>query len=329
VVDRLNGQTLDRRTLTHAILSFLANQDTDTLAGVREAVERELDAAGDRGFTDLLRRLAVAGSDWSYFAPDPLARRIHDVIAARLLGADSCAEGLEHLQAVAGQPVVICSNHLSYADANVLEILLRRSGAAELADRLTAIAGPKVYSSLKRRFSSLCFGTIKTPQSSTRSSEDAVMNAREVARAARLCIDLAGERLRSGDALLLFPEGTRSRTTAMQRMLPAVTRYLDEGGAWILPVGITGTEVVFPVGEDALHPNRIVVRAGPPVRSDALRMAAGGDRRLMIDAVGLAIGETLPLAYAGAYAPCAPDLDDARRVLATARGATGSAAKVY
>ena len=315
----VSPETLDRHTLAAAILAFLSNQDPDTLRDVRGVVERELDAAGERGFSNLLRRLALAGSDWAYFEADPLARRIHDVIASRLLGPDSQALGMEHVRAVAGQPVVICSNHLSYADANVLEILLRRCGGAELADRLTVIAGPKVYSSVKRRFSALCFGTIKTPQSSARSSEDAVMNAREVARAARLCIDLAAERLRGGDALLLFPEGTRSRTTGMQRMLPAVTRYFDDCGAWILPVGITGTEVVFPVGEDELHPDRIVVRAGAPVRSDALRAAAAADRRSMIDAIGLAIAELLPPEYMGDYRPGLPDLGEAGRVLSQAR----------
>jgi 1-acyl-sn-glycerol-3-phosphate acyltransferase len=315
----LNETSLDRKALTSAILSFLSNQDADTLEDVRAAVDREMDLAGGRGFSDLLRRLATAGNDWSYFEADPLARRIHDVIAERLLGPDSRVMGMDVVHAIAGEPVVICSNHLSYSDANILEILLRRCGGAALADRLTVIAGPKVYSSLKRRFSSLCFGTIKTPQSSARSSEDAVMNAREVARAARLCIDLAGDRLRRGDALLVFPEGTRSRTTGMQRLLPAVTRYFDECGAWILPVGITGTEVVFPVGEDVLHPDRIVVRAGRPIRSDALRVAAGGDRRLMIDAVGIAIAETLPPEYAGAYGADAGDLTAARAVLAAAR----------
>lgn len=319
MVDRLNGRHLDRRTLTAAILGFLSNQDADTLDDVRRCVEHEIDLAGTRGVADLQHRLLAAGRDWSYFEPDPLARRIHAVIAARLLGPDSGVAGMAHVHAVAGEPVIVCSNHLSYSDANILEILLRRCGGSEISDRLTVIAGPKVYSSTKRRFSTLCFGTIKTPQSSARSSEDAVMNAREVARAARLCIDLAGERLRRGDALLVFPEGTRSRTTGMQRMLPAVTRYFDECGAWILPVGITGTEVVFPVGEDALHPDRIVVRAAQPIRSDALRVAARADRRLMIDAVGVAIAEVLPPAYVGEYRPDAADLAEARRVLAEAR----------
>src|SRR6185436_12383803 len=163
------------------------------------------------------------------------------------LQPDSALFGVEYLTAVARKPVVVFANHLSYSDANLLEILLHRAGGAELADRLTAMAGPKVYSSEKRRFSTLCFGTIKTPQSSTVSSEDAVMNPREVARVARHVIDLSHERLRLGDALLVFAEGTRSRTSGMQPMLAGATRYLDGPEAWVLPVGITGTEELFPI----------------------------------------------------------------------------------
>ena len=129
---------------------------------------------------------------------------------------------------------------------------------------MTVIAGPKVYSSLKRRFSSLCFGTIKTPQSRALSTEDAVMNTREVARAARRSIDIAHERLRQHDALLVFAEGTRSRTKGLQPMLPGVTRYLDGPDTWILPVGIIGTEALFPVGDDTLHPVQMHHASRPP-----------------------------------------------------------------
>ena len=47
------------------------------------------------------------------------------------------------------------------------------SGDAALANRLTAVAGPKVFTSRERRFSSLCFGTIKVPQSSEVASGEA------------------------------------------------------------------------------------------------------------------------------------------------------------
>lgn len=75
-----------------------------------------------------------------------------------MLDHDAVPLGTGHLAAVAGKPVVVAANHLSYSDANLLEVLLHQAGAGALADRLTVVAGPKVYSNLRRRFSSLCFG---------------------------------------------------------------------------------------------------------------------------------------------------------------------------
>jgi 1-acyl-sn-glycerol-3-phosphate acyltransferase len=133
------------------------------------------------------------------------------------------------------------------------------------------------------------------------SSEDAVMNAREVARAARQSIDIAHERLFKGDALLVFAEGTRSRTKEMQQTLTAVTRYFDFPDVWVVPVGITGTEEMYPIGEDALHPVRAVVTLGAAIEARELHDRAKGDRRLMMDAVGTKIAELLPPEYRGAY----------------------------
>jgi 1-acyl-sn-glycerol-3-phosphate acyltransferase len=180
---------------------------------------------------------------------------------------------------------------------------------------MTVVAGPKVYSSTRRRFSSLCFGTIRVPQSSARSSEDAVMNPREVARGARRSIAIAHGRLRLGDALLVFAEGARSRTPEMQPLLAAASRYLDLPGTWVLPAGITGTEAMFPVGEDRLYPSNIIARLGPPLPADDLRARAAGNRRLTMDAIGLAIAALLPPAYQGVYGRDA-DFGEARQVLA-------------
>src|SRR5262245_40084563 len=292
---------VDRDALIAAITTFLAGHDAGTLDDIRDALASEIDASGPAALAALGQALTNAGADWTFYPADPLARRIHHLLADRLLGRGSGLDGLEHLDAVAGRPVVILANHLSYSDANVLEVLLHRAGGDALADRLTVMAGPKVYSSVKRRFSSLCFGTIKTPQNSALSTEDAVMNAREVARAARRSIEIAHERVRLGDALLVFAEGTRSRTGGMQPLLAAAARYCEMPGTWLLPVGITGSDAMFPIGEDGLYPVRVTARVGPPIEAAALHERVGGDRRLMMDHVGYAIAGLLPPEYQGAY----------------------------
>jgi len=307
--------TLGRDQLVAAITDFLANQNPAALAAMREAVVREIDSTPNTALVALARRLATAGEDWRYYESDPVARRLHHVLADHILKPGSALDGVEHVRAVVGKPTVIFANHLSYADANLVEVLLHRAGGDDLALRLTVIAGPKVYSSLKRRFSSLCFATIKTPQSSGVASEDAVMNPREVVRAARQSIDSAQDRLRQGDALLVFAEGTRSRNKGLQQMLSGASRYLDADGTWILPVGIIGTDELFPVGDDTLHPVQAIARVGTPIDAARLRGLCHDDRRLIMDVVGLAIAGLLPDDQKGVYAPDAEGLDEARHVL--------------
>jgi 1-acyl-sn-glycerol-3-phosphate acyltransferase len=292
---------LGRSELISAITTFLGGRDQATLERMRVLLESELDAAGTAALDQLNERFAATGSEWTYYPPDPLARRVHHVLAETILDDRSTVTGLHHVDAVRGRPVVLIANHLSYADANLLEILLHRSGATAHADRLTVVAGPKVYSSLKRRFSSLCFGTIKTPQSTALSSEDAVMHPREVARVARQCIEIALDRVRRGEALLVFAEGTRSRSSGMQPTLAGVARYLEWPGTQVLPVGLTGTELMFPIGEDALHDVPIVARIGPAIDAAELQALCGGDRRAMMDEVGRAIANLLPEEYQGVY----------------------------
>ena len=284
-----------------AITAFLGRDHATALGDIRESLGREIDAAGPEALAGLGYRLAHAGSDWTYYPSDPLARRIHHALARRVLQHEPVLAGAEHLAAIAEKPVVIVANHLSYSDANVMEVVLHRAGARALADRLTVIAGPKVYSSLRRRFSSLCFGTIKVPQSSGVSTDEAVMNARHVALAARRVIEIAHERLRLGEALLVFAEGTRSRSGEMQRLLPGVARYLDSPGTLILPVGIAGSEALFPIDEDSLNPVRLQVRIGEPIQAAALRERSGGSRQRVMDAIGFAIAANLPAQYRGAY----------------------------
>jgi len=287
--------------LIDTIITFLTGQDRLTLDEVRAALRRELEAAGPAALLALHERL-MTPPDWDFYPADPVARRVHHLLADRLIDADSGVEGIARAREVEGRRVVVFANHLSYADANLIDVLLRRAGATALADRLIAIAGPKVYSSRRRRFSSLCFGTIRTPQSSGLSTEEAAMPRREVAVAARRSIELAHERLRQGDALLVFAEGTRSRTGELQRLLSGAARYLELEDTWILPVGVTGTEALFPVDAEELHRVSVRVHLGAPIAAATLRAESHGDRQRMMDAVGAAIAALLPAGYRGVYA---------------------------
>ena len=308
---------LTRDGLIGAILEFLAEKDLLAREDIRAALAREIDRAGLDALLALKARL-VADSGWDYYPRDPLAQRIHHLLADRFLGHGSELREAHHVTRVANAPVVIVANHLSYADANVIEVLLQRAGGAELANRLTALAGPKVFTSHARRFSSLCFGTVKVPQSADVASDEAVLNGREVARAARRSIAVARERLRNGDALLLFGEGTRSRTGSMQLMLPGAARYLDVPGTWVVPAGLAGPEVLFSVEDSTLRPARVVLQLGRPLRAATLLARADGDRRLIMDAIGLAVAEALPPEYRGVYLN-ADRFPDAKSVLHDSR----------
>lgn len=307
---------IDRNALVSAILSFLPSQGLLALNDIRLVLESEIDRAGPDALVALRTRL-TADSGWDYYERDPLAQSIHRLLADRFVAPGSELRNAHHLEAIAGVPVVIVANHLSYADANAIEVLLHAGGGAEVANRLTAGAGPKVYSDRQRRFSSLCFGTIKVPQSAEVSSEEAVMSPRDVARAARRAIDVAHARLDAGDALLIFGEGTRSRTGALQPMLAGVARYLERPDTRVLPVGLAGTEALFPVDEATIHPARVTLTLGPPIRARALNAESRGERRLLMDAVGLAIAELLPESYRGVYQPAHPN--DASAILRRAR----------
>src|SRR5687768_8664375 len=130
-----------RDPLVHAIVAFLEHDHAPRMPEIRARLERALDEAGPEALASLGRRLARAGADFDYYPADPLARRIHHVLAAPVLQQQPVVEGLDQLAAVAGKPLVILANHLSYSDANVLDVALDRPGGREVCGRLTVVAG--------------------------------------------------------------------------------------------------------------------------------------------------------------------------------------------
>ena len=117
---------------------------------------------------------------------------------------------------------------------------------------------------------------------------------------------LARRILDEGHVLFVFPEGTRSPDGALQAARDGVAVLALRSGASIVPVGIAGSDRVWPRGRKLPRPGgRLTIRVGTPFRI-ADELPAGTERRA---AKGLAttilmrrIAELLPERQRGVYA---------------------------
>jgi 1-acyl-sn-glycerol-3-phosphate acyltransferase len=76
--------------------------------------------------------------------------------------------------------------------------------------------------------------------------------------------------LAAGWHVILFPEGTRSRSGALGRFRSGVAHLARSSSARVVPVWLGGTDQLLPVGARWLHGGHLTVRAGAPmtVRTD-------------------------------------------------------------
>jgi 1-acyl-sn-glycerol-3-phosphate acyltransferase len=79
------------------------------------------------------------------------------------------------------------------------------------------------------------------------------------------------ERLKKGDCLIIFPEGTRSVSGEIQNFKPGLGIMALDMNTQILPVYIKGTYKSFGKGKIFPKPERITVILGEPVRYDHLK----------------------------------------------------------
>jgi 1-acyl-sn-glycerol-3-phosphate acyltransferase len=309
--------SVDRAALCAGLAAGLADWGAGELDALTRTVERELSDFSDAELAIFGARLSDTGATWGFYPHDPIARRMSRLAHSLVLRPPSEMAERESLEIARRQPVFFVANHLSYVDANVLDALIVRAGYEDVADRLTVVAGPKVYSLPVRRLASLCFGSIKIPQSQSIASGDAVMPRREVARLAVKTLECVEERHRAGDHVLIFIEGTRSRTGGMQRVLAASARYYEGPGAIIVPIGLWGTENLVPLDSEKATPAQVSARAGRPVEAAKLFERADGRRPVIADALGFLIADLLPPAYRGTYRQVTPALAAARAAAAS------------
>jgi 1-acyl-sn-glycerol-3-phosphate acyltransferase len=128
-------------------------------------------------------------------------------------------------------PLVIASNHVSYADPALLSLPVRRPIFYMAMAPLFQIP---VFGWLLRRFRAF---PVQLESADPRAMREAV----------RL--------LQAGEALLIFPEGGRASDGRLQRFKPGAFRLACSLGAPVLPVTITG-------GYEAWPPHRVFPRPG-------------------------------------------------------------------
>jgi 1-acyl-sn-glycerol-3-phosphate acyltransferase len=76
---------------------------------------------------------------------------------------------------------------------------------------------------------------------------------------------LAEEVLKRGEALALFPEGTRKSGTSIEALHDGVVFLASRSGAKIVPVGIAGSEQAMPVGAKLPRFTKIQIVVGKPI----------------------------------------------------------------
>ncbi len=256
-----------------------------TIERVRGAMDRhtdeELGIALDR-YRDLAK-------EFRYYPADPVARSIGKDFV-RDMAIEPGLEGVERLRAAldAGPCLLLC-NHLSYADSQFTDLLLATHGAEDLAHRLVFVAGPKVYQSPTRRMAALGLNTLPTLQSTRLGRGD--LSPREVAKIALGTVKQAGDLMREGQAIVLYAEGTRSRTGRLCPFLRAASRYAGAADARIVPMALEGSNRSFPVHEQAMRPAHVALHIGEAVLPD------GGDRQAAVEEAWRRIADLLPDDY--------------------------------
>lgn len=187
--------------------------------------------------------------------------------------------GGEHVPASGA--AVLCPNHLSFFDSVLMMVAF---------DRPVHFIGKAEYlGSWKTRRLFPAMGMIPIDRDS---------GAR-----ATLALDAAGDVLRGGALLCIYPEGTRSRDGRLHRGHTGAARLAASVGCPLLPIGIVGTDLLQPPG--ARFPRlrrRCAVTVGEPLSAhrpgDATRSAA----RAATDEIMRRIAELTGQEYVAQYA---------------------------
>jgi 1-acyl-sn-glycerol-3-phosphate acyltransferase len=183
-------------------------------------------------------------------------------------------------------PVIVASNHLSFADSLVIPIVAPRK--VVFLAKADYFLGRGPGGSLRRAwFTSM--GMVPVDRSDT--------------KAALASLDIALEVLGKGEAFGIYPEGTRSRDGRLYRGRTGVAHLALTSGAPVVPVGLQGTAVLQPVGATLPRLAKVTVRFGEPLRFHGRYdgVPSGRARREATDEIMAAIQALSGQEEAGVY----------------------------
>jgi 1-acyl-sn-glycerol-3-phosphate acyltransferase len=167
-------------------------------------------------------------------------------------------EGLEHIPETG--PVIIASNHLSFADSIFMPLAVKRK--VTFVAKAEYFTGTGLKGWLVRMFFE---GTGQIPLD------------RSGGRAARAALDTGLKILRQGDIFGIYPEGTRSPDGKLYRGKTGVARLALESGAPVVPVAMLNMDEIQPIGKLMPKVKRVKITFGPAL--DFSRYAGmAGDR---------------------------------------------------
>jgi 1-acyl-sn-glycerol-3-phosphate acyltransferase len=190
-------------------------------------------------------------------------------------------------------PVILASNHLSFADSVVIPVVVPRKVVfLAKADYFT---GSGVRGALSRAwFGGL--GMLPVDRDDTKAAMDSLDTALEV--------------LGRGEAFGIYPEGTRSRDGRLYRGRTGVAHLALTAGCPVVPVGLRGTQNLQPVGARLPRLAKVTISFGEPIdfRARFDGAAPGRARREATDEIMAAIQELSGQEPAGAYNDRPPDI---------------------
>jgi 1-acyl-sn-glycerol-3-phosphate acyltransferase len=155
--------------------------------------------------------------------------------------------GREHLRELE-HPFLVCPSHASHFDFSAVRLALRSRHRQRMA---AAVAADYFTLSPIRWFFAAWLGAFPFNRSG---------------RGGHETIDQAVGLLDAGWSVLVFPEGTRSRTGTMAPFHPGIGLIAARSGRQVLPVRILGIHQVLPPGARLPRRSPVEVRFGAPIQ---------------------------------------------------------------